>query len=143
MGATNSTEREVVLNTPARGSLRGIQQADHTTGLPVLTRYTRVPYALPSTASRRWRRPVALPSDFTFSDLKTGEPGNYTKFGKACPQPPYAHSTVVLKNELAAKEEETSYGEDCLYLNIWVPEGKAPDGGWPVQIYLRKLAYVS
>jgi carboxylesterase type B len=73
MGATNSTQREVILNTPSRGSLRGIQQADRITGLPVLTRYTRIPYALPPIASRRWQRPFALATDFSFSNLQTGD----------------------------------------------------------------------
>jgi carboxylesterase type B len=26
--------------------------------------------------------------------------------------------------------------EDCLYLNVWVPTGDAPDGGWPVMFWL-------
>lgn len=137
MGATNSTEREAILHTQSRGSLRGTQRVDRTTGLPVYTRYTRVPYALPPIASQRWRRPVALPADFSFSNQKTGEPGDYTIFGNACPQPLYGHSAVVLENELAAKEAEATYGEDCLYLNVWVPEREAPEGGWPVQIYLH------
>jgi len=26
--------------------------------------------------------------------------------------------------------------EDCLYLNVWVPAGDAPDGGFPVMFWL-------
>ena len=27
--------------------------------------------------------------------------------------------------------------EDCLYLNIWVPAGEAPEGGWPVMFWIH------
>lgn len=138
MGATNSTNREINLKTSSRGALRGITQIDQTSGQPVCSRYTRIPYALPPTGSRRWCRPVALPVDFSFNDSTTGEPGNYTEFGNVCPQPQYGHSAAALENKNAAPEPEKKQSEDCLYLNMWVPAGKAPEGGWPVQIYLRK-----
>ncbi|KAE8452466.1 hypothetical protein EG329_000368 [Mollisiaceae sp. DMI_Dod_QoI] len=136
MGATNSTQRDVFLNTP-KGALRGITQIDCITGQPVCTRYTRIPYALPPTGLRRWTRPAALPADFSFNDLTTGEPGNYQEFGNVCPQPEYGHSAAVLENENAAEKVEMKQSEDCLYLNIWIPAGQAPEGGWPVQIYLH------
>lgn len=139
MGATNSTETDAILNTPSRGALRGITQIDCTTKQPICARYTRIPYALPPTGPRRWQRPVALPADFSFNDPTTGQPGDYTEFGNVCPQPIYGHGVVELKNELAAKEPEMRQSEDCLYLNVWVPEGKVPEGGWPVQIYLREF----
>ncbi|MBL1488872.1 carboxylesterase, partial [Klebsiella pneumoniae] len=27
--------------------------------------------------------------------------------------------------------------EDCLYLNVWKPSGDAPEGGWPVLVYVH------
>jgi carboxylesterase type B len=136
MGATNSTTRPQVLKTSQNGSLTGITEANPTTGKPVLTRYTRIPYAQPPTGQRRWRRPQALPKDHTFS-LENGEPGDYTEFGHVCPQPVYQHDSVVLPNPRAAAPIVRVPDEDCLFLNIWVPCGDVPEGGWPVQIFIR------
>lgn len=140
MGATNSTCREAVLDTGSRGALRGITYTDRTTGQPACSRYTRIPYAFPPVGSRRWRRPVALPADWSFNDSATGEPGNYTEFGHTCPQPVYGDSAARLENELAAEEAQMGRSEDCLYLNVWVPEGQPPPGGWAVQVYIRKFS---
>lgn len=134
MGATNSTQTSTLLTTSSHGSLQGLTVLDKNNNKPVYTRYTRIPYALPPTGSRRFRRPVPLPADFTF-----GSPGNYKEFGDICPQPNYSHSSAVLPNPNAAPDEKLVQSEDCLYLNIWIPAGSVPEGGWPVQFYIRKL----
>ncbi|RDW87508.1 carboxylic ester hydrolase-8 [Coleophoma crateriformis] len=135
MGATNSLLSTHELETPS-GTLTGRKETCPTTKKHILTRYTRVPYALPPTGSRRWQKPHPLPQDYTFSK-SDGSPGEYTRLGNVCPQPVYGHNSVMLPNKDAAVEEETLYDEDCLFLNIWVPGGKAPEGGWPVQIFLH------
>ncbi|KIX04941.1 uncharacterized protein Z518_05812 [Rhinocladiella mackenziei CBS 650.93] len=129
-----STSHPYTLHT-SRGSLRGIEQRDPS-GKLVLYRFTKVPYALPPVGSRRWRRPQPLPSDSSFNTL-TGEPGDYTEFGPICPQPHYEHGLAMVKNPNAAPSIDNVQNEDCLYLNIWVPAGLAPQGGWPVQFHIH------
>lgn len=136
MGATNSTQALSTLET-SKGSLTGLLQSDAATGEPVCTRYTAIPYALPPVGARRWKRPTSLPDDFTFNK-QDGNAGDYTQFGNICPQPVYGHGAVRLPNKSAAPEPENVQSEDCLYLNIWVPAGDAPEGGWPVQFFIRE-----
>ena len=136
MGASNSIESSWILKT-SKGSLRGIQVAESDSNKPLFCRYTRIPYALPPVGDLRWRRPRPLPSDYSFNN-SSGQPGDFTKFGPVCPQPVY-DSGAALDNPSAAPPIENVQSEDCLYLNIWVPIGEPPDGGWPVQIYLREL----
>lgn len=142
MGATNSTQSEVTLQT-SKGSLRGLQLSDAETGKPVYHRYTRIPYALPPIGPLRWQKPHPLPQDFSFA-VGDGEPGNYTKFGPICPQPVYDLSSAGFCNPDGAPEPANVQSEDCLYLNIWVPagrDGERPEGGWPVQFYIRSFLF--
>lgn len=134
MGATQSTEHSHTLDTPL-GKLAGVEQRD-LSGRPVLRRYLKVPYALPPVGQLRWRHPQALPSDFSFSNA-SGAAGDYTKFGPVCPQPVYGHAAAALPNPKAAPPIQNVQSEDCLYLNIWVPVGTPPAGGWPVQFHIH------
>jgi carboxylesterase type B len=136
MRATESTSHEHILETP-RGSLKGLEQRD-LSGTPVLRRFTKVPYALPPTGARRWRRPQPLSANQTFNNSQ-GAPGDYTAFGPICPQPVYSHDLIHLENPNAGPEIENVQGEDCLYLNIWVPASSPPAGstGWPVQFHIH------
>ncbi|KIW12995.1 hypothetical protein PV08_08182 [Exophiala spinifera] len=130
------TSRPYVLKT-ARGSLRGTEYCTPS-GEPVVYRFARVPYALPPVGARRWRRPQPVPSDFSFDD-HAGQPGDYTRFGPVCPQPQYPHGQALVDNAAAAAPVDNVQDEDCLYLNIWVPAGRAPTdaGGWPVQFHIH------
>lgn len=141
MGATQSTEQTVVYST-TKGKLRGIQKTDSITGKPVYHRFSSIPYALPPTGARRWRRPERLPSDFSFN-APSGDAGDYTQFSPVCPQPIYAHGAVEVPNSAAAPEPITVFSEDCLYLNIWVPASDPPPNGWPVQFYIRQSFQIS
>lgn len=43
----------------------------------------------------------------------------------------------MVENKDAAPEPTLIEKEDCLYLNMWVPAGEPPAGGWPVQIHIH------
>lgn len=143
MGATNSTQSPVTLQT-SKGTLRGLQFSDQKSGKPVYHRYTRIPYALPPVGPLRWQKPHPLPEDFSFS-TNDGKPGDYTSFGPICPQPVYDLSEAFVDREDAEAEPgevQNVQDEDCLYLNVWVPagrDGEMPEGGWPVQFYIRSF----
>ncbi|KIW67800.1 hypothetical protein PV04_07027 [Phialophora macrospora] len=135
MRPTESTTHEHILHT-SRGSLKGLEQRD-LSGKPVLYRFTKVPYALPPTGARRWRRPQPLSRDFTFNNPQ-GAPGDYTRFGPICPQPHYDHGSIAVANPNAAPPVANIQDEDCLYLNIWVPASAPPNKrGWPVQFHIH------
>ncbi|KPI36781.1 putative esterase/lipase [Cyphellophora attinorum] len=134
MGSAHSTQHTHIHET-SLGKLKGIEARD-SSGKPIYHRYAKVPYALPPVGSRRWRHPQPLPVDFSFSD-SNGQPGDYTAFGPICPQPVYGHSAAVLANPDAIPKIQNEQSEDCLYLNIFVPAGKPPPGGWAVQFYIH------
>jgi para-nitrobenzyl esterase len=77
-----------------------------------------IPYAAPPTGARRWRPPAAVEAWSTTRDA--------TSVGPACPQlhvPDYARAD-----------------EDCLTLNVWVPDGGAPRK--PVLVWIPGGAFV-
>jgi hypothetical protein len=136
MGATHSTQTPHTLNT-SLGSLKGILVSD-SAGKPIYTRYTRIPYALPPTGTLRFRKPQPLPKSFSFN-ASDSSAGDHTKFGPICPQPVYATGDAMVSPapKEAAEPVQNSQDEDCLYVNVWVPWGQAPEEGWPVQFYIR------
>ena len=67
-----------------------------------------VPYALPPTGWRRWRPPAEMSPWTRTRDA--------TRFGAACHQP-------VARGESIYSGEEPTMSEDCLFLNVWAPQG--------------------
>ena len=146
MGATQSTTTPCELHTP-RGTLRGIQYNDNTSGRPICQRYTGIPYAKPPVGPLRWRRPQLLPSNWSFSsdhpssdtDTTGRGAGDFTRFAPVCPQPVYGSTAAAFPNPPgdAAPPVTHVQDEDCLYLNIWIPCLTPPEAGWPVQFYIH------
>lgn len=58
------------------------------------------------------------------------------QFGKPCPQPKYT-SLPVAETSGSNEPQASPYDEDCLKLNIWMPAGKAPEGGFPVYLWMH------
>lgn len=79
-----------------------------------------VPYALPPTGPRRWRKPQALPKDHHYGNLDCSDRKTY------CPQPRYTQGG----QPILCPEGVPS--EDCLRVDIWLPVAAAPPEGWPV-----------
>lgn len=134
MGVSQSKASEHILETP-KGLLKGIQLSSKD-GKPIYQRYTKVPYAKSPVGPLRWRRPQPLPSDHSFNATVT-EAGDYTKFGPVCPQPVYDHKKATLDNPNAAPLAPHIQDEDCLFVNIFVPAGTPPKGGWPVVFFVH------
>ncbi len=70
--------------------------------------YKGIPYALPPAGERRWRPPAPVPRWQGVRDA--------TNPGEACPQPSRRAGSIYAS-------EIAPIGEDCLCLNVWVPEG--------------------
>ena len=85
-----------------------------------------IPFAEPPTGPRRFQpaTPKSISSSSEF---------NATSFGAACPQPACMH---------ARQGCPETYSEDCLFLNVFVPKGRAPEGGWPVFVWIHGGAFV-
>lgn len=111
-----------VFDLPGLGKLKALEIQD-ANGKPKSIRYGGVRFAKPPVGDLRWRRPVPLPSDFDYS-------GDYTEFKTICPQPYY-------NNRGEDPNPDFHYDEDCLFLNIWVPSGEPPKGGWPVLYFIH------
>jgi len=106
---------------PGKGSLQGSTLLDSASRIPKCHRFSAVPYALPPTGSRRWRKPEPLPPTFSYG------PKDYIRRSSVCPQLRVFGTQSV------------SHDEDCLQSNIYVPIGKPPPNGWPVIFYIREF----
>ncbi|KAK1984758.1 Alpha/Beta hydrolase protein [Colletotrichum cereale] len=117
-------EVPVELSLGDRGTIRGLQFDKKS------RRFAGVPYALPPTGEHRWRKPRPLPADYTYAD-GSGSAYDATKFRAVCSQ----KSWSTLKTDGG----EDTYGEDCLFVNIWTPvpaEGEE-DKKWPVKLWIH------
>lgn len=90
-----------LVDAPA-GAVRG-EAAD---GVNV---FRGVPYALAPTGWRRWRPPAGMPRWSGTRDA--------TRFGPACHQPTARGTSIY------AAAEAPTMSEDCLFLNVWTPQG--------------------
>ena len=85
-----------------------------------VTEYRGVPFAQPPVAGLRFKAPQPLPE------------GNSEVMADHYHQP-----SLQMKNPLMGVHESS---EDCLYLNIWVPEGEGP---FPVMVWFHGGAYLA
>jgi len=79
-----------------------------------------IPYATPPVGELRWRPPQPVPP---WEGVRP-----CAQFGDSCPQPD------------SAQYDLGGLGEDCLYLNIWVPERRAKDK-LPVMVWIHGGAF--
>ncbi|CCE81679.1 Piso0_002342 [Millerozyma farinosa CBS 7064] len=110
MGQQVSTEAATKLrhSTPI-GDFQGLIIRDPVTESPQCYRFTNVRYGTAPTNQARWKKPVAVPQDFSYSDH------SYCDLGKPCYQP------RILEPKLAPLYNLGESSEDCTYLNIWIP----------------------
>lgn len=110
-----------------QGAVEGLLSQDGQTVI-----FKGIPYAQPPVGELRFRRPQAH------------EPWEGVRpcqeFGNSCPQADLSAEGFYAKEfydvPLPALQE------DCLYLNIWTPEGAAPDSKLPVLFWIHGGAFM-
>jgi para-nitrobenzyl esterase len=93
------------------GKLQGVESDG-------IVAYLGVPYAQPPLGDLRWRPPQKL---LRWSGVRPAR-----QFGDDCMQ----------ARRAPARGGETPVSEDCLYLNVWAPAGRAPQR-WPVMVWVH------
>ncbi|XP_011307022.1 carboxylesterase 5A [Fopius arisanus] len=97
-----------------------------------VTVYLGIPYAQPPVGDLRFRPPVTDPP-VTWSDTR-----NATQFAPSCQQTRKFMKHEKLFRQLLPQDfEEPGVSEDCLYLNLYVPDGPPPEDGWPVMVWFH------
>ncbi|XP_031845744.1 carboxylesterase 5A [Nomia melanderi] len=98
-----------------------------------VTQYLGIPYAQPPLGKLRFAAPVTDPLP-SWSGIR-----NATQFAPSCPQ---MTNRLKLHEKLYQRllppdQPDPGVSEDCLYLNIYVPDGNRPDDGWPVMVWFH------
>ncbi len=105
----------------------GILEGEQKDGYAV---FRGIPYAKPPVGKLRWRAPEPM-------DAWEGV-RQVTEFGNRCWQP---GSGGFYKKEFYSESEWLPpMSEDCLYLNVWVPD-EVPEGGAPVAFWIHGGAF--
>ncbi|KAF5327855.1 hypothetical protein D9619_004771 [Psilocybe cf. subviscida] len=98
------------------GTFRGLS------GVNGMDKFLGIPFAQQPLGALRFKAPVPItkPSNAVF---------NATAFGHACPQPPVSTLGAPI-------------GEDCLWMNIWRPQGLAANANLPVLFWLHGGSFI-
>ncbi|ETW82193.1 Esterase/lipase/thioesterase [Heterobasidion irregulare TC 32-1] len=96
-------------------------------------RFLGIPFALPPTGNRRFRRPAA---NRPYSGTH-----NASAFGPSCPQqasPAVIPDPVIAQvfNSLSSSSVNNTQAEDCLSLNIWAPANATRGEKLPVLVWI-------
>jgi para-nitrobenzyl esterase len=113
-GAGDASGACTITATPAAGTVVTSQGAFHGTHAGKTWSYLGMPYAAPPIGPLRWKPP--LPASCSSSTREA------TSYGKACVQQNAAGSIIG--------------DEDCLSINVWIPEDATPASKLPVMVYV-------
>ncbi|THW19063.1 carboxylesterase [Aureobasidium pullulans] len=103
------------------GCIEGLSVTDRSSSNVLCHYFGGIPYAHPV---ERFRAPRHLPLSHRYGSKE--QPAIYIGQAGVCPQPGF----IGLPNP-------SIWDEDCLQLNIWIPSGDRPAGGWPVLFYIH------
>ncbi|CAK9800660.1 Carboxylesterase 5A [Anthophora quadrimaculata] len=95
--------------------------------------YLGIPYAQPPLGKLRFAAPVTDPLP-SWTGIR-----NATQFAPSCQQVTN-HLKLHEKHYqrlLPPDQIDPGVNEDCLYLNIFAPDGNRPDDGWPVMVWFH------
>lgn len=125
-GLKEQTKTEVISVTG--GDIRGIVNKEGNVEI-----FAGLPFAAPPVGELRWKEPQdvipwngILEADHFAPMAMQKENGRFFQ--------------ALMNMYTGSKNDRTFKGpmsEDCLYLNVWRPAGKAPEGGWPVLVYIH------
>jgi carboxylesterase type B len=107
--------------TSKEGALCGLSQT--TESGRSANAYLGIPFGESTAGTRRWKAPQA--SAAWRGTLMA------TQFGPVCPQFAVPNPPTPQTQAQAATQSE-----DCLSLNVWTPQGAAPDARLPVMVYI-------
>ncbi|KAF1845032.1 paraben-hydrolyzing esterase precursor [Cucurbitaria berberidis CBS 394.84] len=105
-----------------RGFVEGLTYLDESSQ-PLCHFFGGVPFALPPIGPFRFQKPRSLPPCYRYGTR--ANPGRFSGGCGLCPQ--------------ASRQgfDETTWDEDCLQSNMWIPAGEPPAGGWPVFFWIH------
>lgn len=135
-----------MITIPSQGPIEGIPvPLGAFADLPscTVTAYLGIPFAQPPTGERRWKRPQTPPPSWSHGQPRRSrwakEPiQNYDlvrMFGM------HMRGDDALDDDPGGRDE-TLADEDCLYLNIWVPQGVEAGANVPVLVWVYGGGFV-
>ncbi|XP_051174126.1 carboxylesterase 5A-like isoform X1 [Leptopilina boulardi] len=115
---------------PGQGVLVGKEVLSRTTRVIV---YLGVPYAQPPTGPLRFSAPVTDPLP-SWHGIR-----NASQFAPSCQQITSRRKLYekLYMRLLPQDLPDPGLSEDCLYLNIFIPDGTRPPDGWPVIVWFH------
>lgn len=110
------------------GDLRGILNKEGNVEI-----FAGIPFAAPPVGDLRWKEPQDV---IPWTGVRDAD-----RFAPMAMQNENGRFFQTLMNIYTGSKNDRTYkgpmSEDCLYLNVWRPVGKVPQGGWPVLVYVH------
>ena len=119
VSACTTEPEDITLVTTSLGGLRGLREDG-------VVKHLGVPFAEPPVGDLRWRAPQPLVSWDSVRDATAFAPS------------PMSHNVWG-----DMKYRSPGFSEDCLYLNVWSPDGPRPDTLRPVLVYFYGGGFVA
>lgn len=108
-----------------------VQVTNPSTGITTaVNNFLGIPYAQAPVGNLRWAPPAAPPSSWQSNSIHANQAGNICpQFAPSVPPACSTDNLPIIGNE------------DCLYLNVWTPQGSA-SGSLPVMVFIHGGAFI-